>query len=164
MAISARLKAFLTKSKVKYRHHKHPEVYTAQEIAAAQHVPGKQLAKCVLINTDRGPYLAVLPAINLVNLPKLKKLLRAKKLSLAGESDIKGAFPDVEVGAMSPFGNLYDVRVIVEKSLATSPEIVCNAGTHTETIRLRYRDFEKLVKPRVGVFGIHVATTRKAKK
>ena len=164
MAISSRLKAFLTKHKIRYKSHKHPTAYTAQEIAAAQHVSGKQLAKCVLVNTDKGYFLAVLPAVELVDFAKLKKVLRAKKLSLASESDIKRLFPDVDVGAMSPFGNLYDVPTAVDKTLTEANEIVCNAGSHTETITLRYRDFEKWAKPKVGAFGLPVAKATKAKK
>jgi Ala-tRNA(Pro) deacylase len=99
-----------------------------------------------------------------VDLAKLKKVLRAKKLKLASEPEIKQVFPDVEVGAMSPLGNLYDVPVVVDKVLAESQEIVCNAGTHTDTIRLRYKDFEKLAKPKVGSFGLHVAKAHKPKK
>ncbi|MBI4353957.1 MAG: YbaK/EbsC family protein [Candidatus Omnitrophica bacterium] len=152
MAISSRLKAFLQAQHVKYTTQSHPTVYTAQEIAAAQHVPGRQLAKCVLVKTDKGVALAVLPAMYRVDLKKLKTALRAKKLSLASEGDIKGAFPDVEVGAMSPFGHLYNVPTIVDKSLATAGEIVCNAGSHTETLKLSYRDFERFAKPSAGSF------------
>ena len=164
MAVSSMLKSFLTKHKVKYKSQKHPTAYTAQEIAAAEHVPGRQLAKCVLVKTDKGAVLAVLPAIHLIDLAKLRRILRAKKLSLTIEADIKRTFPDVEVGAMSAFGNLYHVPVIVDKALAVCEEIVCNAGTHTETMRLRYRDFEEVVKPKVGIFGLHVAKARKGKK
>jgi len=166
MAISDRLKAFLTEKKVKFKSHKHPVAYTAQEIAAALHVSGRQLAKCVVVKTDKGLRLAVLPAVQLVDLKKLKSILRAKSLTLAREPDFKQQFPDVEVGAMSVFGNLYDIPVFVDKSLTTAEEIVCNAGTHTETIALRYRDFEKLVKPRVGAFGLSAAgaAARKGKK
>jgi Ala-tRNA(Pro) deacylase len=153
MAISSRLKAFLNDQGVKHTTQTHPTVYTAQEIAAAQHVPGRQLAKCVLVKTDQGVALAVLPAMYRVDLKKLKTVLRAKTISLASEADIKQAFPDMEVGAMSPFGNLYNVPTVVDKSLGTAGEIVCNAGTHTETLKLSYRDFERLAKPRVGSFA-----------
>ena len=153
MAISDRLKAFLQSAKVKYSVMKHPVVYTAQEIAGAQHVPGRQLAKCVLVKTEHGPVLAVLPAIHLIDLKKLKALLGAKTLSIAKEADIKQAFPDVEIGAMSPFGNLYEVRVVVDRQLGEAGEIVFNAGTHTETIKMRYQDFTALAKPKTGPFG-----------
>lgn len=153
MAISDTLTAFLQASRVKYTAMKHPVVYTAQEIAAAQHVPGRQLAKSVLVTTDRGPALAVLPAIHLIHLKKLKALLRAKTLSIGKEADVKATFPDVEVGAMSPFGNLYNVPVAVDKDLGLSEEIVFNAGSHTDTIKMRYTDFVGAVKPKVGAFG-----------
>ena len=153
MAMSGRLKDCLDAAKVKYTTAKHPVVYTAQEIAAAQHVPGRQLAKCVLVNTDRGPVLAVLPAIRLIDLKKLKALLGAKTLTIAKEADIRQRFPDVEVGAMSPFGNLYQVPVVVDRELGESEDIVFNAGSHTETLKMRYRDFTALAKPKSGAFG-----------
>ncbi len=164
MAISERLKTFLQASKVSYTTAKHPVVYTAQEIAAAQHVPGRQLAKSVLVNTDRGPLLAVLPAIHLIDLKQLKTLAGAKTLSIGKEADIKQRFHDVEVGAMSPFGILYDVPVVVDRDLGDSDDIVFNAGTHTETIKMRYRDFAALVKPKTGAFGRPISGPAKATK
>lgn len=164
MAISERLKAFLQASRVSYTTARHPVVYTAQEIAAAQHVSGRQLAKCVLVKTDRGPVLAVLPAVHLIDFKKLKSVAGVKSLSLAKEADIKERFPDVEVGAMSPFGNLYQVPVVVDKALGDSEEIVFNGGTHTDTITMRYRDFAALVKAKTGSFGQPVGGPKKAKK
>ncbi len=164
MAGSTTLKAFLTKQKIKFRSKKHPLAYTAQEIAAAQHVPGRQLAKCVVVNTNKGRCLAVLPAIQRVDFAKLKTLLKVTKLNLASEADIKATFPDAEVGAMSVFGTLYHVPVAVEKRLTESEEIVCNAGTHTETVALRYKDFARIVKPRVGSFGVSATPPPKPAK
>lgn len=162
MAVSQRLKALLDGAKVKYTAAKHAVVYTAQEIAAAQHVSGRSLAKCVLVRTDRGPTLAVLPASCLINFKALKTLLGAKSLSIAKETDITVTFPDVEVGAMSPFGNLYGVPVVVDKSLGESEEIVFNAGSHTDTITMRYRDFAALAKPKAGAFGQPFGGPKKA--
>ena len=164
MAISEKLRAFLQESKVRYTTAKHPVAYTAQEIAAAQHVPGRQLAKSVLVTTDRESVLAVLPAVHLINLKKLKALLRATKVAIAKEADIKQRFPDVEVGAMSPFGNLYGVRVVVDKGLGEAAEIVFNGGSHTETIKMRYGDFATLVKPKVGAFGLPISGPARARK
>jgi len=164
MAVSPRLKACLKDAGVSFTAATHPVVYTAQEIAAAQHVSGRQLAKSVLITTDRGPTLVVLPATQLVDLKKLKRILNAKRLGIGRESDIRSLFPDIEVGAMSPFGNLYGVPVVVDESLADVGEIVFNAGSHTDTIRMRYQDFERLVKPKAAVFGLSPATPRKAPK
>lgn len=153
MAVSERLKAFLSTAKVKYTAAKHSTVYTAQEIAASQHVPGRQLAKCVLVLTNQDPVLAVLPAIHLIDFKKLKALLGTKTVSLAKEADIRQRFPDIEVGAMSPFGNLYQLSVVMDRALSQAPEIVFNAGTHTDTIKMRYQDVVRLVKPKVGEFG-----------
>ncbi len=164
MAISTRLKEFLEASKVKYTTAKHPVVYTAQEIAAAQHVPGRQLAKCVLVKTDRGPVLSVLSATCLINLKELKGVIGTTSLTIAKEADIKEVFPDVEVGAMSPFGHLYQVPVVVDKALSESGEIVFNGGTHTETIKMRYEDFASLVKPTTGVFGQPFGGQARAKR
>ena len=166
MAISETLRGFLASSKVRYTVARHPVAYTAQEIAAAQHVPGRRLAKSVLVKTDRGPVLAVLPAVHLIDLKKLKTALGVRHLTIAKEADIKQQFPDIEVGAMSPFGNLYGVPVVVDRGLGEAEEIVFNGGSHTETIKLRYRDFATLVKPTVGAFGLPTgrpaATKRKS--
>ena len=164
MAIPARLAELLKTNKVSYQTQKHQTAYTAQEIAAASHVPGRQLAKCVLIMSDRGPALAVLPAVVRVDFKKLKTLLKAKKVSLASEADIKQWFPDVEVGAMPPFGQLYHVPTLVETALTSCQEIVCNAGSHTETISLPYRDFERLAHPVIGSFGAPVPGQAASKK
>ncbi|MBI3330635.1 MAG: YbaK/EbsC family protein [Candidatus Omnitrophica bacterium] len=164
MAISEKLKAFLDGARVTYTVGKHAVVYTAQEIAAAQHVSGRQLAKCVLVKTDQGPVLAVLPAVCLVDLKRLKALLGAKTVTIAKEADIKAQFPDVEVGAMSPFGNLYGVPVAVDQGFSEAEAIVFNAGTHADTITMRYADFANLVKPKAGAFGQAVNPPKPAKK
>ena len=163
MAVSEKLQNYLRTSKVKFAAAKHPVVYTAQEIAAAQHVPGRRLAKSVLVKTERGALLAVLPAVQLIDLKRLKALLKAKTLAIAKEPEIREQFPDVEVGAMSPFGNLYNVPVVVDRSLGESDTIVFNAGSHTETITMRYQDFAALVKPKAGSFGQPIGA-RAAKK
>jgi len=164
MAVSSKLQEFLQQAKVPYTATKHPVVYTAQEIAAAQHVPGRQLAKCVLVDTDGGPVLAVLPAIELIDFKRLKGVLGTKRLSIAKEAEIKERFPDVEVGAMSPFGNLYNVPVVADRTLEEAGDIVFNAGTHTDTITMRYQDFARLVKPKTGSFGQPIQGKKPAKK
>ena len=164
MVIPSRLLHLLKTNRVGYQTQKHQTAYTAQEIAAASHVPGRQLAKCVLVNTDRGPVLAVLPAIYLIDLKKLKTLLRAKTLTIGKEADIKQRFSDVEVGAMSPFGNLYQVPVVVDRVLAESAQIVFNAGSHTETIKMAYADFARLVAPTTGGFAQQLKPGKHKKK
>ncbi|MCX5657277.1 MAG: YbaK/EbsC family protein [Candidatus Omnitrophica bacterium] len=156
MAVSKKVVSYLKKNKVTYKTLKHEVAYTAQEIAAAQHVSGKVVAKSVLIKTDKKDknfILAVLPATHLIDFNKLKKLAKVKKLTLAKEEDMSKLFPDVEAGAMAPLGPLYNIPIYIDKTLGLGQDIIFNAGTHTDMIKIRYRDFDKLNKPTTGIFG-----------
>jgi Ala-tRNA(Pro) deacylase len=144
---------FLDDHKVKYVKVKHSAAFTAQEIAASAHIPGKELAKTVMVTVDGQMAMAVLPASYRVDFKALKKLTGAKKVALAPEQEFKELFPECEVGAMPPFGNLYEMAVYVANPLPEDDEIAFNAGSHTELIRLHYADFKKLVSPTVGDFA-----------
>jgi len=148
------LREFLDSKKIKYTTVKHSEVYTSQEIAASAHIPGRQLAKTVMVKIDGEMAMAVLPAPYKVDFDSLKKGAGAKKVTLASEDNFKDLFPDCEIGAMPPFGNLYDMNVYADESLAEEIEIAFCAGSHTELIRLAYKDFAKLVKPKVLNFSV----------
>jgi len=148
-----KLKEFLGKNKVKYVTLSHSEAYTAQEIASSAHIPGKELAKTVIVKIDNKMAMAVLPASQRVYFDLLKKATGAKKVELATEGEFQDLFPECEIGAMPPFGNLYEMEVFVDESLSEDEEIAFNAGSHTELIRLSYKDFESLVKPKVVKFS-----------
>ena len=148
-----KLKEFLGKNKVKYVTLSHSEAYTAQEIASSAHIPGKELAKTVIVKIDGKMAMAVLPASQRVYFDLLKKATGAKKVELATEGEFQDLFPECEIGAMPPFGNLYEMDVFVDESLREDEEIAFNAGSHTELIRLSYKDFESLVKPKVVKFS-----------
>lgn len=150
---AARIKKYLKSQKTKYKTLKHSPVYTAQEVAASAHIPGRQLAKAVMIKLDGEMSMAILPASCQVNFDALKKTLKVKKVKLATEKEFKDLLPDCEIGATPPFGNLYDMKVIADKSLSTQEVIAFCAGSHTELIQLSYQDFEKLVKPKVVAFS-----------
>ncbi|MCM8797878.1 MAG: YbaK/EbsC family protein, partial [Candidatus Omnitrophica bacterium] len=109
-----------------------------------------------ILKTEKNFLLAVLPATYLVDFTKLKRLAKAKKISLAREEDMCKLFPDIEPGAMPPLGPLFGLPVFVDKTLSEKSEIVFNAGTHMELLKIRYKDFEKINKPVVGSFGKHV--------
>ena len=156
MAIVAKLKKYLDENKIKYQTLKHPVAYTAQEIAAAQHVPGKQVVKSVLVKADDKYVLTVLPAIHLIDTNKLKDIIKCKTLKIATEDEIAKVIPDYEVGAMPPFGTLYGLDVYADETLKEDIEIVFNAGTHTDTVKIKYADFEKLANPKLASFGKHV--------
>lgn len=144
-----KLKEFLDANHTKYVSIAHSRAYTAQEVAAAAHVPGGELAKSVIVKLDGTMAMAVLPASLQLDFGLLKDAARVSKAELASETDFKGRFPDAEVGAMPPFGNLYGMDVYVSEVLARDEQIAFNAGTHTELIRMAYADFERLVKPAV---------------
>jgi Ala-tRNA(Pro) deacylase len=148
-----KLKAFLDENNVRYVTVKHSSAYTAQEVASSVHVSGKEFAKTVMINKEGKLAMAVLPAAYHVDFEQLKDNLGSDNVTLANEAEFKYHFPDCEVGAMPPFGNLYDLEVYVAESLAQNEEIAFNAGSHTEIIKLNYEDFERLVNPRVFKFA-----------
>jgi Ala-tRNA(Pro) deacylase len=144
-----KLKELLDKEKVRYVSISHSPAYTAQEVAASAHVRGKELAKTVMVKIDGEMAMTVLPASYRVDMERLKEATGAAKVELAGEKDFKDLFPGCEVGAMPPFGNIYGLPVFVAATLAEEEEIVFNACSHTELIRLAYKDFERIVSPKV---------------
>lgn len=148
-----KLKEFLEGHNIKYVTIRHSQAFTAQEIASTAHVSGKQLAKTVMVKIDGKMAMAVLPASYRVDFDLLKKAVGAKRVQLASEQEFKDMFPGCEVGAMPPFGNLYDMEVLVAESLAEAEEIAFNAGSHTELIKMSYKDFETHVKPKVMKFS-----------
>lgn len=153
MSVAAKLKECLDGNKVNYDVLTHPQVYTAQDVAAAMHVSGNELAKSVVVKAGDGFVLAVLPASRKVDEKRFQRVVGAKEVRMAHESEFASLFPGCELGAMPPFGNLYGVDVYVDRSLTQDDEIVFNAGTHVEAIRMKYKDFERLVSPKVGDFA-----------
>ncbi|MFO1498339.1 MAG: YbaK/EbsC family protein [Verrucomicrobiota bacterium] len=144
-----KLKSFLDGHGIKYVSLAHSPTYTAQEVAASTHVTGKHFAKTVIVKIDGEMAMAVLPSHRKIVLHDLREITGCDNVRFASEEEFKSVFPDCEVGAMPPFGNLYGLEVFVAPELAHSEEIAFNAGTHTEVITLAYRDFEQLVQPRV---------------
>ncbi len=147
------LREFLDQNKVRYVTIKHSVAYTAQEIAASAHIKGKELAKTVLIKIDGKMAMCVLPASNKIDFDLLKEALGGKSIRLANEIEFKDKFPECDVGAMPPFGNLYDMDVYVEEELAKDEEIAFNACTHVELIQMAFKDYGRLVKPRLMKFS-----------
>ncbi len=151
-----KLTTFLDERKVKYVTIRHSPSYTAQEIAASAHIPGKELAKTVMVKLDGKMAMAVLPASQRVDFDMLKQAAGVGKVELATEDEFREMFPGCELGAMPPFGNLYGMEVYVADGLAEDEEIAFNAGSHTELIKLAYKDFERLAQPRVIEFAAAV--------
>ena len=147
-----KLKEFLDHEKVKYISITHSLAYTAQEVAASAHITGKELAKTVIVELDNKMAMAVLPANRKIVLQDLREVTGSDEVKFASEEQFKQRFPECETGAMPPFGNLYGMEVYVAESLTQNDEIAFNAGSHTEVIKMRFADFERLVNPRVVSF------------
>jgi Ala-tRNA(Pro) deacylase len=144
---------FLEKNHIKYNTIIHSAVFTAQEIAASAHIPGKELAKTVMVKVNGKMAMAVLPASYKVDFKRLKGAKGANRVELASEQEFKTMFPECDIGAMPPFGNLYDMEVFEDERLTEDREIAFNAGSHSELIKLAYKDFERLVHPRITKFA-----------
>lgn len=152
MTVSARLKTFLDDNRIHYTVMTHTPAYTAQAAAATLHVPGKELAKTVVLRAGEDTLLAVLPASHHVSLKKLGAIV-GKPVRLATEQEFADLFSECELGAMPPFGQLYNLPVYMDETLTADEEIIFNAGTHRDAVRMRYEDFARLAKPWACAFA-----------
>jgi Ala-tRNA(Pro) deacylase len=153
MSAPSSVHAFLGNARVPYTIVPHATVFTAQEGAAVMHVPGRDWAKVVICMVDGSPIQAVLPAPLVVHLDRLLALAGGTTIRFATEEELRILYPDCELGAMPPFGPFYGHRVFVDAALAREPEIVFNAGTHREAIRMKYSDFAAAAHPTLGRFA-----------
>lgn len=149
-----KLKKYLDDNNVPYVTITHSQAFTAQQVAASAHIKGREMAKTVIIKINEKLAMAVLPATYHVDFHLLKEVTGNENVVLAHESEFKELFEDCELGAMPPFGNLYNMEVYVAQSLTQEVEIAFNAGSHSELIRMGYSDFERLVKPRILKFSV----------
>ena len=147
---------YLRDQGVPFEHHTHAPVYTAQELAAEEHVPGRDVAKTVIVKADDRFAMCVLPACCKLDLAKAAQALGAKHCRLADESEMARLFPDVEIGAEPPFGNLYDMPTLVDASLAGEDRIVFASDSHREAIAMKYADYARLTGPQVADFSVHL--------
>jgi Ala-tRNA(Pro) deacylase len=153
VTIAKRLKDTFDAQSIRYELIAHPRDYTAQETAAHTHTPGPEFAKSVFVRADGEDIMAVLPAHHKIDMEKLRQALGATHLELADETHIKELCPDCDVGAAPPFGNLYDLPVVLSKSMEKDETITFNAGSHEDAIRIRLSDYRRLVQPRVAAFS-----------
>jgi Ala-tRNA(Pro) deacylase len=159
MRCKMKLESYLRENGVAYETQHHPQAFTAQEVAASEHIPGRILAKVVIVIADGQPTMLVLPANQHVYLPEVARVLKAKEAHLAEESEFAPLFPDCEVGAMPPFGNLYSLPVYVDAVLTNEDRFYFQAGSHTDTMSMSYSDFARLVKPTVTALTLHELLT-----
>jgi Ala-tRNA(Pro) deacylase len=147
------LAQILERERVPYLTLRHPPAYTAPELSAVAHIPGRRSAKVVVCIADGRPVQAVVPAHYLVDLDVLRDLASAVSLRLAHEDEIAAMYPEFEVGAMPPFGMMYGQRVFIDRCFVGEPEMVFNAGTHSDSLCMHYADFAEIVRPIVGCFA-----------
>lgn len=150
MPILTKLKEMLDETKVSYEIFNHPLAYTSQEIAARQHVSGKEIAKVVMLDVDGTLVMGVIAGNRKISLDAAQSSLGASRVRLATEDEFISRFPGCEIGAMPPFGNLFDMKVVVDPELEEDQFVYFNAGNHVQTVRLAYKDFAALVKPRIA--------------
>ncbi len=153
-----KLKQFLDENQVRYVSIRHSPAFTAQETAASAHIPGRELAKTVMVKIDGKMAMAVLAAPKRLDLESLRRAADANSVTLAGEKEFSSEFPDCEPGAMPPLGNLYGLKVYVDESLTEDRQIAFNAGSHAELIQMDYHQFERLVQPVVTNFSTQKAS------
>ncbi len=157
MTISVKIKEFLDNNHVKYDVSPHRESFTAQRTAQCLHVSGKVMAKVVMVVADEKEVMTVMPACRKLDMTKFREIYGTENMRLAKEDDFKDKFPECSVGAMPPFGNLYNIDVYVDATLADDEYIVIPSGNYTESIRLKYQDFANLVKPIEESFSLLAA-------
>ena len=144
---AAKLKKLLDSRGVKYVSIQHSPAFTASEVAASAHVSGRGFIKSVIVKIDEELSMVGLPANRKIELSDLRDALLCEEVELAREDEFKQQFPDCEVGAMPPFGNLYGVRTLLALDLVAEPEITFNAGTHREVIKMPFVDYMEIAKP-----------------
>jgi Ala-tRNA(Pro) deacylase len=149
-----KLKRFLDENHVKYVTISHSRAYTAQEVADSAHIAGKEMAKTVMVKLRDRIAMAVVPAPDMVSIERMQAVTGEQQVAIATEQEFAGLFPNCEVGAMPPFGNLWELDVFVDQRLREDEQIAFNAGSHTELVRLAYGDFERLVEPTIA----HIST------
>lgn len=149
-----RLINYLEEHNKKYVVIKHSTAFTAQEVAASAHIPGKNMAKTVIVKADGDVKMVVLPSTHNVDFNSIKETLDADEVELASEQEFEELFPECELGAMPPFGNFYGMDTLVAESLTEDKEIAFNAGTHKELVKMNYSDFAELVQPKVLPLGV----------
>lgn len=161
MVLAKKIKDYLEKEKVGYQLLEHEPAFTAQEVAGAQHVPGREVVKTVIVEADDNFVMCVLPAIHRIDFDKLRRILGADEAHLADEERVAALFPDYDVGAEPPFGQDYGLKVYADQILEENEEIAFNAGTHIDLIRIKFKDFVRLAKPTFADFGVHISKVEK---
>ena len=151
-----KVESYLREQGVWFERHVHPPAYTAQELAAEEHTPGRNVAKTVIVRADGQYVMCVLPASYKLDLAKLREALHAEECRLADEGEMADLFPDAEIGSEPPMGNLYEITTLVDTHLAEDEQILFAAGSHRDAIAMDFADYERLVHPQIANVSVHI--------
>jgi Ala-tRNA(Pro) deacylase len=149
MPLLEKLRVFLDENHAEYTHTVHSIAYTAREVASAEHLPAREVAKTVVVHGDNGYHMLVLPASKLVDFQEVRIALGLSHARMVPETELNRLFPDCELGAMPPVGNLYGIPVYLDSTLAAEDVITFNAGTHRDVVHMRVAEFRRLVRPTI---------------
>lgn len=150
------LQSYLDEQGVRYRVSQHPTAYTAQDLAATEHVPGKQVVKSVVVRADGRYVVCALPASYRVDLNELREQLQAQDVSLVEEEKLRELFPDCELGAEPPIGKMYGLPTLMDESLLTDDHVMFAAGSHTQAVTMSMAEFRRIAQPELAHFGRHL--------
>ena len=149
MPLLEKLRVFLEQNRAEYSHTVHAIAYTAHEVALAEHLPPREVAKTVVVHSDDGYHMLIVPATKLVDFQEVRLALGLSHARMVPETELNGLFPDCELGAMPPMGNLYGMPVYLDSDLAGEDMITFNGGTHRDVVHMRISEFRRLVKPTI---------------
>ena len=150
------VQSFLDEMGVRYRTSQHPIAYTAQDLASAEHVPGRQVIKPVVVKADGRFVMCALPASHRVDLSALRVQLEAEEVHLVNERKLQELFPECELGAEPPIGRLFDMDTIMDESLVADARVTFQAGTHSDAVTMSLAEYRRAAQPEMGYFGRHV--------
>ena len=150
------IQSYLDEMGVAYRLSRHPTAYTAQELAAREHIPGRQVIKPVVVQADGEFVMCALPASYRVDLNELRAQLQAQHVKLVDESKLAKLFPDCELGATPPIGALYGMTTLMDESIVADDRVTFQAGTHDSSVTLRLLDYRRVSRAEIAHFGRHV--------
>ena len=150
------LQSYLDEAGVAYRTSHHPTAYTAQDLAAAEHVPGRQVIKPVVIKADGRFVMCALPACCRIDLEALRKQLQANQVQLAEEAKLAELFPDCELGAEPPIGRLYNMPTLMDEAVVVDSRVTFQAGTHSDAVTMTLADYRRIAQPEMGYFSRHI--------
>lgn len=156
MTVAKKIKELLEREKITYQVLEHELAFTALEVAQAQHIPGHQMIKSIIVGVDGRWIMCVLPSTHKIDFDKFKRALQAKDANLANESKVAALFPGFEIGAMPPFGHIAGIKVYLDKSLEENDTVAFNAGTHTDVLKIKLKDYIRLVNPEIIDFSKHI--------